>query len=111
MNTIGKLSLAIALAISSASFSIAARAQQAPAAAAPQAALSEGEVKKVDKEGGKLTIKHGELANLGMPAMTMVFRVRDAGMLSRVKAGDKIRFVADKVGGVLTVTTLEVITQ
>jgi Cu/Ag efflux protein CusF len=71
------------------------------------ASLSEGEVKKVDKEAGKITIKHGELKNLSMPAMTMVFRVKDPAMLERIKAGDKISFVAEKVGGQFTVTSLE----
>ncbi len=71
------------------------------------AALSSGEVKKVDKDAGKITIKHGPLANLDMPGMTMVFRVKDPAMLEQVKSGDKIKFVADKVNGALTVTTLQ----
>ncbi|BBP02754.1 hypothetical protein TPL01_01860 [Sulfuriferula plumbiphila] len=69
--------------------------------------LIDGEVKKVDKDAGKLTLKHGPITNLGMPAMTMVFRVKDAAMLEQVKNGDKIRFAADKVGGALTVMHLE----
>lgn len=76
-----------------------------PAAAA--AALSEGTVKKVDKAAGKLTIAHGPLDNLGMPPMTMVFRVSDAAMVDRVRAEDKVRFRVEKVGGVHTVTVLE----
>jgi len=71
-----------------------------------QEALSEGEVKKVDKDAGKLTIKHGPLENLGMPAMTMVFHVVDPAMLDEVAPGDKITFLAEKVGGFLTVTQL-----
>ena len=78
-------------------------------AAGPATTLSEGVVKKVDKARGKLTIKHGPLENLGMPGMTMVFRVRDAVWLDRLKAGDNIRFLAEQVNGVLTVTTLEVV--
>jgi Cu(I)/Ag(I) efflux system protein CusF len=70
-------------------------------------AMSTGEVKKVDKSAGKLTIKHGPLTNLGMGAMTMVFRVKDPVMLDEVKAGDKINFVAEKPNGQLTVTQLE----
>lgn len=77
----------------------------APAAAAEMAS---GEVRKVDKDAGKLTIKHGPLANLDMPAMTMVFRVSDAGMLDQVKPGDNIAFEADKVNGQLTVMRMEV---
>jgi Cu/Ag efflux protein CusF len=71
------------------------------------ATLSDGEVKKVDKDAGKITIKHGPLTNLDMPGMTMVFRVKDPAMLEQVKSGDKIKFVADKVNGALTVTTLQ----
>ena len=69
--------------------------------------LSEGEVKKVDKAQGKLTIKHGPLANLDMPAMTMVFRAKNPAMLDQVKPGDRIRFLVEKVNGALTVTRLE----
>ena len=68
---------------------------------------STGEVKKVDKPSGKVTIKHGPLANLGMPAMTMVFRVKDPAMLDQMKEGDKIKFVAEKVNGALTVIQAE----
>ena len=71
--------------------------------------LSEGVVKKVDKAQGKLTLRHGPLENLGMPAMTMVFRVQDAGWLDLIKPGDTIRFLADRVNGVFTVTTLEIV--
>jgi len=79
------------------------------AAADHSTTLAEGLVKKVDKTQGKLTLKHGPLANLEMPGMTMVFRVQDASWLDRVKPGDTIRFLADRVNGVFTVTTLEVV--
>jgi Cu/Ag efflux protein CusF len=69
--------------------------------------LVEGEVRKVDKEAKKLTIRHAPLTNLDMPAMTMVFQVEDPSMLDQVKVGDKIRFEADKVGGAYTVKRLE----
>ncbi len=68
---------------------------------------SYGEVKKVDKSSGKVTIKHGPLDNLGMPAMTMVFRVNDPAMLDQMKEGDKINFVAEKVNGAFTVIQAE----
>ena len=71
------------------------------------AALTEGEVRKVDKEAKKITIKHGPLAKLDMPAMTMVFQVKDPAMLEQVKAGDKVKFEADKIGGAFTVTRIE----
>ena len=86
---------------------IPAEATQHAAPAAKAGAMSSGEVKKVDKEAGKLTIKHGPLENLDMPGMTMVFRVQDPAMLNDVKAGDKISFVAEKVGGAITVVRLE----
>jgi Cu/Ag efflux protein CusF len=70
-------------------------------------ATSDGEIRKVDKDAGKLTIRHGELKELGMQSMVMVFRVKDAAMLEQVKAGDKVHFTADRVDGALTVTALE----
>ena len=69
--------------------------------------LTEGEVRKIDKEAKKITIKHGPILNLDMPAMTMAFQVKDLTMLEMVKAGDKIRFEAQKLGGAFTVTTIE----
>jgi len=68
--------------------------------------LVDGEVRKVDKESGKITIKHGEIKNLDMPPMTMVFRVKEPTMLDQLKAGDVIRFSADKIGGQYTVTSV-----
>lgn len=75
--------------------------------AQPGNALADGEVRKVDKDAGKLTIKHGPIPSMDMPAMTMVYRVKDPAMLDQVKAGDKIRFDAEKVGGAFTVTRIE----
>lgn len=71
------------------------------------AKLAEGTVKKIDKTAGKLTIAHGPLESLGMPAMTMVFRAAEPSLLDQVKVGDKIRFAVERVGGALTVTSLE----
>ena len=67
---------------------------------------TDAEVMKIDKPQQKITLKHGEIKNLDMPPMTMVFRVQDAGMLDAVKVGDKVKFDADKVGGQYTVTKL-----
>jgi len=78
-----------------------------PAAQGQSAPLSEGEIRKVDKDAKKITIKHGPLPNLDMPPMTMVFQVKDAAMLGQVKTGDKVRFTAEKIGGQYTVTALE----
>jgi Cu/Ag efflux protein CusF len=81
--------------------------QHAPTEMPSAAAASDGEVRKVDKSAGKVTIKHGPLANLYMPAMTMVFRVKDSTMLDRVNPGDKVKFVAEKIDGAYTVTHIE----
>lgn len=72
--------------------------------------MADGEIKKIDKDAGKLTIRHGELKALGMPAMTMVFRVKDPAMLAKVKIGDKVKFMAEKVNGALTVVHIELAT-
>ncbi len=69
--------------------------------------LSEGEVRRVDKSAKKITIRHGELKNLDMPPMTMVFQVKDTTLLDKVKQGDKIAFVAEKEGSVYWVTQIE----
>ncbi len=71
--------------------------------------LSEGMVRKIDKAQGKMTLRHGPLENLDMPAMTMIFRVTDPAFLDRVKLGDNVRFRADQVNGKLTVTQIEVV--
>lgn len=76
---------------------------------APAVSMADGEIKKIDKDAGKMTIKHGPLANLNMPGMTMVFRVKDTAMLDQVKTGDKVRFNVEKLNGALTVTALEAV--
>jgi Cu(I)/Ag(I) efflux system protein CusF len=72
--------------------------------AAPQV---HGEIRKVDAETGKITIRHADIPNLGMPPMTMVFRVAAPDLLTKVKTGDQVLFTAEKANGVLTVTTIE----
>jgi Cu(I)/Ag(I) efflux system protein CusF len=79
------------------------------AAASPAAAYAEGEVRRIDKDAGKITLKHGPIASLDMPPMSMVFRAADPAMLNRVKEGDKVRFKADRVQGALTVTEIETV--
>lgn len=66
-----------------------------------------GTVTKVNEAEGKLTIDHGPIKNLEMDGMTMVFRVADPAMLKAVKAGDRVRFDADRVNGAITVTKLQ----
>ena len=80
----------------------------AASAAAAAAPLADGEVRKIDKEQGKVTLRHGPIAKLDMPAMTMVFKVADGKMLDTLKEGDKVRFAAEKVNGAFTVTAIEV---
>jgi hypothetical protein len=72
-------------------------------------ALTEGQVTKVDRKAGTITIRHGRIANLDMPPMTMEFQAKDAAVLKQVKAGDKIRFVADKAGEDFAVVRIDVI--
>jgi Cu/Ag efflux protein CusF len=73
------------------------------------AQLTEGEVRKVDKVAQKLTIRHGPIVHLEMPAMTMVFQVKDPAMLDNVKTGDKVKFSVEKAGGTFTVTHVETV--
>ena len=82
-------------------------AGQPAAATTPAATLTEGEVRKIDRAQGKITLKHGEIKNLDMPGMTMVFRVSNITLLDRVQEGDKVGFAADKIGGQFTVTAIE----
>lgn len=72
-----------------------------------KSSLTDGEIRKVDKEAGKLTIRHGEIKHLEMPPMTMVFVVKDKAMLDKVKAGDKVRFTAMHENGQMIVTDLQ----
>jgi Cu(I)/Ag(I) efflux system periplasmic protein CusF len=69
--------------------------------------MADGEIRKVDVESKKITIKHGEIKNLDMPGMTMVFQVKDPAMLTAVKTGDKVRFKAEKSGGAIVVTEMQ----
>ncbi len=68
---------------------------------------AEGEVRRVDKSAAKITLKHGEIKNLDMPPMTMVFAVRDKALLDKVKAGDKVTFTAAQDGGTYVLTSVE----
>jgi Cu/Ag efflux protein CusF len=77
---------------------------------APKAALAEGEVRKVDRAKGTVTLKHGPLAALGMGPMTMPFTATDPKLLANVKEGDKVRFVpAQGKDGALLVTKIDVV--
>jgi Cu(I)/Ag(I) efflux system protein CusF len=78
-------------------------------AAAASADMADGEVRKIDKDASKVTLKHGEIKSLDMPAMTMVFVVKDKAMLDSIKAGDKVRFRAVNDAGKYTVTEMQVV--
>jgi Cu/Ag efflux protein CusF len=72
------------------------------------ASMADGEVRKIDKDAKKITLKHGELKSLDMPAMTMVFQVKDGALLEKVKVGDKVKFMAERVSGGYAVAEIEV---
>ncbi len=93
-----------------------AMAEGQPAAPAPTARAADnavtdrytlGEIRKVDSAQGKLTIRHGDIKNLGMPGMTMNFKVKDPAMLGQVQVGDAVRFVVERVNGGLVITELQ----
>lgn len=105
------------MAFAALAFAAAAGAQQetnadhaahhAASAASAATPTTDGEVRKVDRDAGKLTLRHGPIDNLGMPGMTMVFRVVDARMLDGLQAGDKVKFAAERINGAITVTAIE----
>jgi Cu(I)/Ag(I) efflux system protein CusF len=69
--------------------------------------MTEGEVRKIDKDAGKITIKHGEIQHMGMPPMTMVFAVKDKALLDKTGVGAKIRFMAVHENGQMLVTDIQ----
>lgn len=79
----------------------------APLLAQAPVDMTSAEVRKVDKEAKKITLRHEQIKSLDMPAMTMVFQVRDPAMLEQVKAGDKVRFSAEKLDAGYTVMHIE----
>jgi Cu(I)/Ag(I) efflux system protein CusF len=101
------LMLSIALAVAGAGAAFAQDKTDGHASHHAAADMSDGEVRKVDKSAAKVTIKHGEIKNLEMPPMTMVFQVKDAALLDKVKAGDKVKFRAEKAGSGYVVTAIE----
>ena len=96
MKTLIKLTLAAALALGTAYGALAAE-------------FTKGTVKKIDAKTKKVTLIHEELKSLDMPAMTMVFRVKDAALLDKVKAGDKVRFTVENAGSGMTVTAIDAV--
>jgi len=98
------LAAASVVSFAQASAPISSSGTQAAAAAG---AMTDGEVRKIDKESKKITLKHGEIKNLDMPGMTMVFQVKDPDMLDAVKPGDKVQFKAERSGGALVITDIQ----
>jgi Cu/Ag efflux protein CusF len=90
-------------------FIAAALAATAFAAYAQTAQLADGEVRRVDREQQRVTLRHGPIPSLDMPPMTMVFRVGDPALLDGLNAGDKVRFDAEKIGSHYTVTRIEIV--
>jgi Cu(I)/Ag(I) efflux system periplasmic protein CusF len=96
------------LALAAPFFALADDSKQKPAVGATAAAdMTDGEVRKLDLEAGKVTLKHAEIKSLDMPAMTMVFLVKDKVLLDKLKAGDKVRFKAINDAGKFTVTDIQ----
>ena len=110
MNTIQRLLTISALAMGAA-LPLAGHAQVSPnsgqTSAPTPASMTDGEVKKVDLDNGKITLKHGDIKNLDMPGMTMVFTVRDKGQLTNLKPGDKVQFMVVQEGGKMIITDIQ----
>jgi Cu/Ag efflux protein CusF len=95
-------------AVSSFSQTTAPAAPTSAPVAAPMAKeMADAEVRKVDKEAKKVTLKHGPIKSLDMPSMTMVFQVRDEKLFERLVAGEKIKFTAEQLQGAYVVTSVE----
>lgn len=73
----------------------------------PERPWAEAEIRRIDAAAGKISLKHGEIKNLDMPPMTMVFQLQDKALLGQLKAGDRVRFQADKINGSYTVLAIE----
>jgi Cu/Ag efflux protein CusF len=69
--------------------------------------MTVGEIRKIDKDASKITIKHGEIKNLEMPPMTMVFTVKEPALLEKVKPGDKVKFAVVREDGKMIVTDIQ----
>lgn len=107
MNRFASPVLAGLLAFAGAALADAGHAGHGAHKTAASASMTEGEVRKVDKDAGKITLKHGPIKNLDMPPMTMVFQVKDRALLDKVKAGDKVQFTAEQSAGAYVVTGIE----
>jgi len=71
------------------------------------AVMTDGEIRKIDRDNRKVTIRHAEIKHLDMPGMTMIFQVNDPALLDRIKTGDKVKFRAEKTGGLFFATEIK----
>jgi Cu/Ag efflux protein CusF len=78
-------------------------------ATASSADMADGEVRRINRDSGKLTLRHGEIKHLDMPGMTMVFQVKEPALLDKVKVGDKVKFLAEKAAAGYVVTAIELV--
>ena len=110
MNTTQRILLISTLAMGVA-LPMAGHAQTSPnpsqVAAPASDSMTDGEVKKIVPDNGKVTLKHGDIKSLDMPGMTMVFTVRDKDQLTKLKPGDKVQFMAVQEGGKMIVTDIQ----
>ncbi len=102
------LAIAFAVALSTAVFAQDVKPDAAEAKAASDADMTNGEVRKVDKEAKRITLKHEDIKSLDMPGMTMVFQVKDGALLDKTKVGDKVKFKVIKDGNAYVVTEIKV---
>jgi len=111
MNTIKHIlaisALAMGIAMPVSSFAQATMDRGKMDMSQPSDAMTDGEVKKIDPDNGKVTLKHGDIKNLDMPGMTMVFTVRDKSQLANLKPGDKVKFMVVQEGGKMIVTDIQ----
>ena len=112
MNVFKPVIVVWAVAAAAATFSscVAAQTMSVMPAAAPMVVEpTDGEVRKVDKANRKISLRHGEIKNLGMPPMAMVFEVGDGALIDKLKAGDKVRFKATYEAGKYLVTEIRLV--
>ena len=69
--------------------------------------MTDGVVRKIDRENSKITIRHEEIKNLDMPPMTMVFHVKNKSLLDKVQVGETVKFTVVQEGGKMVVTDLK----
>ena len=104
ITTVSALALGIALPVSSMAQTTMDHSKMDMSQ--PAASMTEGEVKKIDLEAGKVTIKHGPIKHMDMPGMTMVFTAKDKGLLDNVKPGDKMQFMVVNESGKMLLTAI-----